>query len=134
MKQEIEKWAIWGIYCFIIVIMLLIGTFASAQTIVTDKSFSKTNQGIALVEFWAEWNKDNECNWITSIDNTKSFRINLESETAKEYEINVLPTIIVFNNGEEIKRFEGDLSFKLCPKRTPKKIKKVVEGLLINKF
>ena len=134
MKREGELWAIWGIYCFLIVIMLLIGTFVSAQTIVTDKNFSKTNQGITLVEFWAEWNKDNECKWITSIDNTKSFRINLESETAKEYDISVLPTIIVFNNGEEIKRFEGDLSFKLCPKRTPKKIKKVVEKLLINKF
>ena len=134
MKQGAEIWTIWGIYCFLIVIMLLIGTFASAQTIVTDKSFSKTNQGIALVEFWAEWNKTNECNWIKDIDNTKSFRIDLESETAKDYDISVLPTIIVFINGEEIKRFEGDLSFKLCPKRTPKKIKKVVEGLLINKF
>ena len=64
MKQGAEIWTIWGIYCFLIVIMLLIGTFASAQTIVTDKSFSKTNQGIALVEFWAEWIKTNECNWI----------------------------------------------------------------------
>jgi putative salt-induced outer membrane protein YdiY len=134
MKQEIEKWAIWGIYCFLIVIMLLIGTFASAQTIVNDKSFSKTNQGISLVEFWAEWNQANECKWITKIDNAKSFRINLESETAKEYEISVLPTIIVFNNGEEIERYEGDLSFKLCPKRTPKKIKKIVDKLLSQKF
>jgi hypothetical protein len=134
MKDGSELWAIFGVYCFILIIMLLIGTFASAQTIVNDKTFSKTNQGIVLVEFWAEWNKANECNWIVKIDDTKSFRIDLESETAKEYEITVLPTIIVFNNGEEIKRFEGDLSFKLCPKRTPKKIKKVVEGLLINKF
>ena len=42
----------------------------------------------------------------------------------------VLPTVIVFNNGEEIKRFEGNISFKLCPKRTPKKIQKEIDKLV----
>ena len=134
MKDGAESWAIFGIYCFIIIIMLLLGTYASAQTVVNDKTFNKTKQGISVVEFWAEWNKANECNWIKKIDDVKIFRIDLESETAKEYEIAVLPTIIVFNNGEEIKRFEGDLSFKLCPKRTPKKVQKVVDNLLIERF
>jgi thioredoxin-like negative regulator of GroEL len=58
----------------------------------------------------------------------------LESETAENYEIKVLPTLIVFNNGEEVERFEGNISFQLCPRRTPKKVQKVIDGLMINKF
>ena len=58
----------------------------------------------------------------------------MDTETAKNYEITVLPTLIVFENGKEINRLEGDISFKLCPKRTPKKVQKIIDNLLINKF
>lgn len=124
MKDGAESWAIFGIYCFIIIIMLLLGTYATGQTVVNDKTFNKTKQGISVVEFWAEWNKANECNWIKKIDDVKIFRIDLESETAKEYEIAVLPTIIVFNNGEEIKRFEGIYRSNYVRKGPQKRYKK----------
>ena len=75
-----------------------------------------------------------ECDWINKIEKLTYYRINLDSEAAKNYEIKVLPTLIVFNNGEEIERFEGNLSFKLCPKSTPKRVKKIVKKVLISKI
>ena len=125
---------IFALYLGLLAMILLLGMTCSAQTVVNDKTFNKTQSGITIVEFWADWNKGNECSWIKDIKDASSFRIDLVSETAKKYDIKVLPTLIVFNNGEEIERFEGNISFQLCPKRTPKKVKKIVSNLMIDKF
>ena len=117
------------IYAILFIAVFFVAIHCEAQTIVNDKDFNKTKSGISIVEFWADWNKKNECNWITDILNAKSFRIDLDSQAALEHNITVLPTVIVFNNGKEIKRFEGNIGFKLCPKRTPKKIQKEIDKL-----
>ena len=121
-------------YIGLILIILLFSFTCNSQTAITDKTFSKTQSGITILEFWADWNKTNECFWLEEISDAKIYRIDLESQTAEDYGIKVLPTLIVFNNGEEVKRFEGNISFQLCPRRTPKKVQKVVDGLMINKF
>ena len=125
---------IFGVYTLIIVMVIVFGSTCNAQTLLNDKTFYKSQEGLTIVEFWAEWNKNNECVWIKDIEDATYYRINLDSDAAKNYEIKVLPTLIVFNNGEEIKRFEGNLSFKLCPKSTPKKVKKIVKKVLISKI
>ena len=121
---------------FLTLLIFFIITYfgCTAQTIVNDKSFSKTKSGIAVVEFWSDWNKENECYWLDQIEDAKSFRIDLETQTAENFNIKVLPTIIVFHNGEEVDRFEGNISFELCPKRTPKKVQRIIDELMINKF
>ena len=129
-----DSFTIFGVYMLVIVMMLFLGITCSAQTTLNDKTFYKSQEGLCVVEFWAEWNKNNECDWINKIEKLTYYRINLDSEAAKNYEIKVLPTLIVFNNGEEIERFEGNLSFKLCPKSTPKKVKKIVKKVLISKI
>ena len=111
----------------VIYAILFIAVFVIA---IHCKDFNKTKSGISIVEFWADWNKKNECNWIAGILNAQSYRIDLDSQAALDHDITVLPTVIVFNNGQEIKRFEGNISFKLCPKRTPKKIQKEIDKLV----
>lgn len=128
------EYKIYITYLFVLLLMLIGGMTCSGQTILTDKTFKKSKNGISLVEFWAAWNKDNECKWIKDVTSANIYRIDLDTETAKNYEITVLPTLIVFENGKEINRLEGDISFKLCPKRTPKKVQKIIDNLLINKF
>jgi hypothetical protein len=120
---------IFFVYAILILFVLLFSLTCNSQTTVNDKTFNTTQIGVSVVEFCAEWNEANQCNWIKDIVNAKSYRIDLESQTAKDYKIKVLPTLIVFNDGEEIKRFEGNISFKICPKRTPKKIQKLVNNL-----
>lgn len=120
---------IFFVYAILILFVLLFSLTCNSQTTVNDKTFNTTQVGVSVVEFCAEWNEANQCNWIKDIVNAKSYRIDLESQTAKDYKIKVLPTLIVFNDGEEIKRFEGNISFKICPKRTPKKIQKLVNNL-----
>ena len=121
------------IWIFSLIISAL-GYSVNGQTVVNDKTFKKTQTGITIVEFWADWNKKNECLWVKDLKNTKCFRIDIKTSTAEDYNIKVLPTIIVFNNGEEIKRFEGNIKFQLCEVETPLKVQKIIDKLLVNKF
>ena len=132
-KNKIKKKG-FLIYVGFVILLILVSITCNGQALITDKTFNKSQSGITVVEFWSEWNKENECFWLEEISNAKTYRIDLESETAENYEIKVLPTLIVFNNGEEVERFEGNISFQLCPRRTPKKVQKVIDGLMINKF
>ena len=100
----------------------------------TDEDFGDSQEGVTVVEFWAKWNSANECTWLKDIEDADTYRIDLDSEAARENEITVLPTVIVFSDGEEIERFEGDISFSLCPEKTPKKVQKEINELMLNKF
>ena len=122
---------------FLCIIMFLISCIfncAIGQTILTDKNFSDSQEGVTVVEFWAEWNSANECVWLKDIEDAETYRIDLDTDAAKENEITVLPTVIVFSDGEEVERFEGDISFSLCPEKTPKKVQKEINELMLNKF
>jgi thioredoxin-related protein len=62
------------------------------------------------------------------------YRISIEDypELAESYKIKVLPTIIVFNKTEQIKRFTGNLMFKLDVEK--KEIQAVIDSITISKF
>ena len=55
-----------------------------------------------------------------------------EQNTNTIYKIKVLPTIIVFNKTEEIKRFKGNLMFQLDVEK--QEIQAVIDSIIISKF
>jgi thiol-disulfide isomerase/thioredoxin len=128
--ENSSVWKIFIVYLFLMFLILVTGR-AFGQTVVSDKSFYKTQTGITIVEFWAQWNHHNSCEWTVGLKNIKAYRIGIESETAKTYNIKVLPTLIIFDDGDEIARFEGDIKFKLCPKGTPLQVQAVVDKILL---
>ena len=71
---------------------------------------------ITVKHFNAEWNKDNGVDWFMDLKdcNTKSYvDIGKDPNAQKKYKIAVVPTIIIFKDGEEVARFQADLSFKM---------------------
>ena len=40
-----------------------------------------------------------------------------DKEAQKEYKIAVIPTIVIFKDGDEVARFQADLSFKMVATR-----------------
>ena len=119
------------------ILMLMIGTLFSGVRELTDENFEKaTNRGLVAVEFYATWN---EANKVTAIDEWDSFdakvyRVNIDNFPNIQADNNVviLPTIIFFDDGEEVKRLQGDMSFTL--KTTTDELDEVVEEILGNKF
>ena len=54
------------------------------------------------------------------------------NDNQKKYEIAVVPTIVIFDDGEEVKRFQADLSFKMVA--TKKEVQDYIDELIISKF
>ena len=50
----------------------------------------------------------------------------------KKYEIAVIPTIIVFKDGEEVARFQADLSFKMVATR--EEVQEEIDEQLMSDF
>ena len=103
----------------------------------TDENFGKaTNRGLAVVEFYATWN---EANKVTAIDEWDSFdakvyRLNIDlfPKIQSEHGVVILPTLIFYDEGEEVKRLQGDMSFTL--KVTTKELDEIIEEILGSKF
>ena len=119
------------------ILMLMIGTLFSGVRELTDENFEKaTNRGLVAVEFYATWN---EANKVTAIDEWDSFdakvyRLNIDTypKIQADNEVVILPTVIFFDDGEEVHRLQGDMTFTL--KTTTDELDEVVEEILGNKF
>ena len=91
-----------------------------------------------VVQVNADWNKSasidlghmDNCQWFhASIDNKEYGAV-----IAKEWNIRSVPTIIMFEKGKEIKRFEAGLSFKMDPDDIKRKIEKEIDNIMLRRF
>ena len=101
MKKSDVTWRIFGMYIFILILILWSGT-AKSQ--------------IQVAQFNAEWNKDNGVSWVHDLTDVKTISfidIAKQAEMAKKHKIAVIPTIIIFKDDVEVARFQADLSFKM---------------------
>lgn len=74
----------------------------------------QTISGTVVFQFNSPWNASNEYNWIET-PKAKYFEVDLEKNQKwkQKYNIKSLPTIIIFKNGQEFKRYEGGLMMKI---------------------
>ena len=88
---------------------------------------------ITAVHFNADWNSANDVVWFSKLKECGRQTLLIEqNDNQTKYEIAVVPTIIVFDDGEEVKRFQADLSFKMVS--TKKEIQEYIDELIISKF
>ena len=116
--------------------MLITSLFGGIREL-TDENFGRaTSRGLVVVEFWATWNEANKVTILDEWDtfDAKVYRVNIESFPKIQADNNVviLPTIIFFDEGEEVKRLKGDMSFTL--KTTTKELDEIIEEILGSKF
>ena len=95
-------------------------TFSIANDLTSLNYEEETKQGIVVVEYWASWNTQNMVTtltdlWIKRGKDVKISRVNIceNADLVTKYNIIVVPTIIFYNEGKEVKRIEGDLTFTL---------------------
>ena len=94
---------------------------------------SPCDSDICVVQFNAGWNSSNDVEWVEKLKNCEVIYIDIAADAASqaEYEIVVVPTIIVFN-GEEIKRFQADISFAM--KATKEDVQEVVNEVKMDEY
>ena len=90
---------------------------------------------IEITHFNAGWNKANDVDWFMDLEDckTKGYTdIAKNAEAQKDYKIAVVPTIIIFKDGEEVARFQADLSFKMVA--TKKEVQEEIDNQLMSDF
>ena len=90
---------------------------------------------IEVTHFNAGWNKANDVDWFMDLEDckTKGFvDIAKDTKAQKEHKIAVVPTIIIFKDGEEVARFQADLSFKMVA--TKEEVQEEIDNQLMSDF
>ena len=102
---------------------------ATLFSLVSLTAFSQ----IKVIHFNAGWNKANDVEWFDKLSDANKKTLSIDDEDIqKKYEIFIVPTIIVFDEDEEVKRFQADLSFEMVA--TKKEIQEYIDELIISKF
>ena len=123
MEETKTPQGVYVVYFLIILFIMLANTIKSQNICKTD---------VCVVEFNAGWNKANSVDWLDKLNDCGVQRINIdEGDWQKKYNIVVVPTIIVFN-GEEVKRYQADLSFTMAVTR--KEVQEEVDEIIMSDF
>ena len=97
----------------------------------SDVAFSQ----IKVMQFNAAWNSTNDVLWVQKLSDCETISysdIGKDKETQKEYKIAVVPTIKIFKDGEEVARFQADLSFKMLA--TKEEVQEEIDNQLMSDF
>ena len=119
-----------------ILFLLFTSLFGQVREL-TDENFEKaTARNLVVVEFYATWNEANKVVILDTWDtfDAKVYRLNIDlyPKIQSENEVVILPTIIFYDEGEEVKRLQGDMSFSL--KVTTTQLGKIIDEIFMSIF
>ena len=120
MEETNTTWRIFGIYMLLLVFILFSGN-----------AFGQ----VKVIQFNAGWNSSNAVGWVQDLEDCKTIGnvdINTDKEAQSKYKIAVIPTIIIFKDGDEVARFQADLSFKMVA--TKEEVQEEISSQLMSDF
>jgi hypothetical protein len=123
-KQTV--WKIFGGY-MLLLIMMLLSTAALGQS-------PCDNGGLCVTQFNAGFNEANKVSWVTELSDcdTKFIDIMVDGKAAAAYKIVVVPTIVVYRDGEEVTRFQANIMMQMETEQ--KEIQNYIDELLMEDF
>ena len=91
-----------------------------------------------IVQVNADWNANANLD-LSKLKNCKVFNASIDNKEdgtiiANECNIKAVPTIIMFEYGKEIKRFEAGLSFNLDEGKIKKQINDEIDEIMLRRF
>ena len=125
MKKDYVTWKLMAGYLLVIFLMLL-SSSASGQTYNCDED-------ICVVEFNASWNSANDVAWLTKLTDVGTKRILIDKGTwQKDFSIFVTPTIIIFVNGKEAKRYQANIMMAI--EETQELVQEKIDEIIMEEF
>jgi len=99
----------------------------------TAFSLSASSQ-IVVTHFNAEWNDPNKVSYIGKLTDCDIVYVDIAKspKIQEKHNIIIVPTVVIFKDGEEVKRFQADISFSM--KATRKEMQEVIDELLMSDF
>ena len=101
--------------------------------LLTAFTLSASSQ-IVVTHFNAEWNDPNKVSYIGKLTDCDIVYVDIAKspKLQEKHEIIIVPTVVIFKDGEEVKRFQADISFSM--KATRKEMQEVIDELLMSDF
>ena len=125
MKKDYATWKLLGGFLLIILFMI-ISSSAKGQSYTCDED-------ICVVEFNASWNSANNVTWINKLSDCETKRILIDKGSwQKDFSIVVTPTIIIFVNGEEEKRYQANIMMTM--EATQEDIQGKIDEIMMDSF
>ena len=92
------------------------------------------DSGVCVVEFNASFNSANSVDWIDNLSDCKGKRVDIVAspDLQKEHKIVVVPTVIVFNDGEEVERFQANIMMAIEASKSD--VQEAVDEILMSSF
>ena len=99
-------------------------------TLLANTSFSQ----IVVTHFNAAWNDPNKVSYIGELTDCDIVYVDIAvaPKLQKKHEIIVVPTVVIYKDGEEVKRFQADISFSM--QATKEDMQSVIDELLMEDF
>ena len=92
------------------------------------------NAQIEVIQYNAGWNSANDVEWTEELTDCEIDYVDImeKSKQQEKHNIAVVPTIIIFDEGEEVKRYQADISFSI--KATKEELQEFIDEIIANKF
>ncbi len=89
---------------------------------------------IEVKYFNAEWNAPNEVKWVDNLSDCEieKYDIGVKPADAGKFKVVVVPTILIFQDGEEVERYQADISFKMSATR--EEVQDEIDELIMSAF
>ena len=125
MKKDNTIWKLMAGYLLIILFMLL-------SSPVTAQSYN-CDEDICVVEFNASWNAANNVKWLNKLTDVGTKRIMIDKgDWQKKFSIVVTPTIIIFVNGKESKRYQANIMMEMEAKQSD--VQDKIDEIIMEEF
>jgi hypothetical protein len=105
---------------YLILILMLVVSNSSGQIVVTH--------------FNAAWNDPNKVSYIGELTDCDIVYVDIAAapKLQTKHKIIVVPTVVIYKDGEEVKRFQADISFSM--QATKEDMQDVIDELLMEDF
>ena len=115
-------------------LLVCLSAYGSVEYLTNGNFNSKISKGIVVVEYWAEWNNANKFKELNQLKDCTVYRACIAkcSDAAVKYNIKAIPTVIIYDNGEEIKRFSPNIMLQL--EASGKDVQSAIDEIVLNKF
>ena len=124
-NKDYTTWKLMAGYLLILLLMLM-SSSATGQTYTCDED-------ICVVEFNASWNESNDTKWLHKLTDVGTKRILIDKgDWQKDYKIVVTPTIIIFVEGKETKRYQANIMMTM--EATQTEVQDKIDEIIMEEF
>ena len=105
---------------FLLIPFLLLTHFISAQVVV--------------LHFNAGWNEANDVTWVDELEDCEIEHIDIakKPKLQQKYKVVVVPTVLILQYDEELKRYQADISFKMSATR--EEVQDKIDEIILSGF